>query len=240
VSTTLGSTIRKLAIPAALVAVWLIIAVSYYGPADPLSAQEIDAYIAKVERVLAANAVMPEGVGLSADGLAGPLAELRAFAERDDGEPVYMVNMMRWRAGQLLAPEGAGVTGINTPQEADRAYNAGLFWTLLSNYSHTAFLAHAETNAFNYGTGAEADQWGEVGIFRYRSRRDFFEMISSQEYSNILYLKLLSMGAIALVPTRVHGLLLNPMPNVPLVLAAIFLIGYLACLLFRVRLRTKN
>lgn len=239
-SITLGSTIRKLAMPATLVAVWLIFAASYYGPADPLSAQEIDAYIARVEGVLAANAVMPEGVGMSADGLAGPLAELRAFAERDDGEPVYMVNMMRWRAGQLHPPPGVSVTGIDTPQDADHAYNAGLFWTLLRNYSHTAFLAHAEANAFNYGTGAEADQWGEVGIFRYRSRRDFFEMISSQQYSNILYLKLLSMGAIALVPTQVHGPLLNLMPSVPLVLAAIFLIGYLAYLLLRVRPGQEN
>ena len=230
----------KFVIPGILAVIWAAVAMLYYGPSNPLNPAEIDNYMTGVEKLLVANAVMPEGAGLTAEGLAGPIAELRAFAERDDGKPVFMINMMRWREGELVFPQGVSNSDVNTALDADMTYNEGLFWTLLHNYSHTAYLSHAEPNAFNYGSTADADQWGEVGIFRYRSRRDFFEMITSEDYNNILYLKLLSMGVIALVPTQVHGLMFNPMPGFPVVLGTAFIIGYLVFLLISGRRGSRN
>jgi hypothetical protein len=43
------------------------------------------------------------------------------------------------------------------------------------------------------------------------------------------------MGAIAIAPTQPHGLLFNPMPNMPVVLFFLLLVGYLAYLLLALR-----
>ena len=183
-----------------------------------------------------ANFVMPEGVGLDPLGLEAALTDFREFAERDDGYPIYMVNLMKWRKGELSFPAGAGLAdSIKTAEEADLAYNANLFWELLGNYSHTAYLARAEANATNYGTSAHADGWGEIGIFRYNSRRDFFNMITSDSYRAIVYLKFVSMGEIAIAPSQPHGLLFNPMPNTPVLLFFVMTIGYLVFLVFSMR-----
>jgi hypothetical protein len=118
-----------------------------------------------------------------------------------------MVNLMKWREGDLSFPAAAELADfIKTAEEADLAYNKALFWELLANNSHTAYLASVEPNTFNYGTSPEADGWGEIGIFRYNSRRDFFNMVTSDSYRNILYLKMVSMGGIAIAPSQPHGL----------------------------------
>jgi hypothetical protein len=179
---------------------------------------------------------MPEGSGMDPRGLAGAMGDLRAFAERDDGKAIYMVNLMKWREGELSFPPIADpevAATIANAEDADIAYNERLFWTLLENNSHTAYLSRTEPNALNYGTvaGADADGWGEIGIFRYNSRRDFFNMITSDTYLSAMYLKMVSMGAIALVPSQPHGLLFNPMPNMPVLMFFVLVILYLVYLL---------
>lgn len=221
-----------IALASVLVAIWVAAAYFFYAPGEPLSQAEIDDYMVEVQKLLQTSFVMPEGIGLDPRGLDGALSDLRAMAERDDGKPIYMVNLMKWRQGELSFPAGAELAAsIETAEEADLAYNEGLFWDLLANNSHTAYLASAEPNALNFGTSADADGWGEIGIFRYNSRRDFFEMIASDSYRNILYLKMVSMGGIAIVPSQPHGLLFNPMPNIPVLLFFLLSIFYLLFLL---------
>ena len=224
-----------------LLAVWASAAWFFYAPTSPLQPAEIDGYMAKVETLLTRSFVMPEGVGADPRGLAGAMSDLRAFAERDDGKAIYMVNLMKWRQGELSFPAGAEVVdSIQTAAQADSAYNKHLFWDLLSNYSHTAYLSSSEPNALNYGTapGADADDWGEIGIFRYNSRRDFFNMITSDSYMNVMYLKMVSMGAIAIAPSQPHGLLFNPMPNMPVLLFFALLTGYLLFLVLSMHAQT--
>lgn len=228
----------NLSVAGILLAIWAAAAYFFYAPTTPLSEEEIDNYMVDVQRLLEQSFVMPEGAGLDPRGLEGAMADLRAVAERDDGKAIYMVNLMKWREGELSFPAGASkADSIKTAEEADIAYNEGLFWDLLANYSHTAYLSSAEHNALNYGTnaGSEADGWGEIGIFRYNSRRDFFNMITSDSYLNIMYLKMVSMGAIAIAPSQPHGLLFNPMPNMPVLLFFVLTIGYLVFLVFSVR-----
>lgn len=224
------NTRARFAMAGILLGVWATVAWFFYAPGTPLQPEEIDGYMSKVETLLTRSFVMPEGVGADPRGLAGAMADLRAFAERDDGKAIYMVNLMKWRQGELSFPAGAELSGsIRTAEQADTAYNQQLFWDLLSNYSHTAYLSSSEPNALNYGTspGADADGWGEIGIFRYNSRRDFFNMITSDSYMNAMYLKMVSMGAIAIAPSQPHGLLFNPMPNMPVLLFFALTIGYL-------------
>ena len=217
-------------VAALLLATWIAIAFRYYGPADPLTDAEIDGYMDKVQHMFT-TVIVPDDSGIEIDPLQGlnkALGELRAFAESDNGKPFYMINMMKWRQAPLLPP---GVEFEGDVNDADARYNDMLFANLARNASHTAFLGSALPNALNYGTSAENDNWGDVGIFRYSSRRDFFEMISSEDYRNIVYFKLAAMGQVALVPTQVHGLALNPMPNLPVLLAGGGLVhrGHVVC-----------
>jgi len=233
----------NLTVAGVLLVAWAAAAWFFYAPAKPLSKTEIDGYMGKVQTLLERSFVMPEGTGVDPRGLQGALADLRAFAERDDGRAIYMVNLMKWREGELSFPAGADLAdSIETAEEADIAYNQRLFWDLLANYSHTAYLSSAEPNAMNYGTatGGDADGWSEIGIFRYNSRRDFFDMVTSDSYLNALYLKMVSMGAIAIAPSQPHGLLFNPMPNMPVLLFLLLTIGYLVFLAFSLRLNAGN
>lgn len=217
-----------------LFVVWLAVHLVYNAPEAPLSKVEIDRYMKGVERMLQTNFVMPQGAGLDPDGLAGAMEDLRQFAERDDGEPVYMVNIMKWRSGEIAFPAGKELDFIKTAQDADKEYNRRLFWDLLRNNSYTAFLGSAERNAFNYGATEELNNWGEIGVFRYSSRRDFFNMITSENYvENSLFLKLVSMGVVVVTPTKVHGMGLNPNPNISARVGVLFVIGFLLFLLFR-------
>jgi hypothetical protein len=228
----------NLTVGALLLAAWSICAWFFYAPTTPMSQTEIDNYMGKVQTLLETSFVMPQGTGMDPRGLAGAMSDLRDFAERDDGKAIYMVNLMKWRKGELSFPAGRDAPdGIKTAEDADLAYNQHLFWDLLANYSHTAYLSSTEPNALNYGTqpGADADGWGEIGIFRYNSRRDFFNMIASDSYLSAMYLKMVSMGAIALVPSQPHGLLFNPMPNMPVLLFFAMIIAYLVFLVFSLR-----
>lgn len=219
-------------IAALFVAVWLVVAIRYYGPAEPLTDAEIDRYMERVQHMFM-TVIVPDDSGIEVDpaqGLAKAIGELRHFAETDDGRPFYMVNLMKWRDTPLLPP---GVPFKGDVVDADAQYNERLFASLARNASHTAYLGRALPNALNYGTSGDSDGWGEVGIFRYSSRRDFFEMIGSEDYRNIVYLKLAAMGQVALVPTQVHGLAFNPMPNIPVLLFFGLLTTYQCVLLYR-------
>lgn len=238
-----SQTRANLTVAGILLAIWATSAWFFYAPTNPLSKEEIDSYMSKVQILLETSFVMPEGMGMDTRGLEGAMGDLRAFAERDDGRAIYMVNLMKWREGELSFPPGADLAGsIETAEQADIAYNQRLFWDLLANYSHTAYLSSAESNAMNYGTaaGAEVDNWSEIGIFRYNSRRDFFNMVTSDSYLNALYLKMVSMGTITIAPSQPHGLLFNPMPNMPVLLFFVIIIGYLLFLLFSLRSQTPN
>lgn len=203
---------------------------AYYGPAEPLTQGEIDQYMQQVRHMFETVGV-PDGNG--GGELETFMTQFRRFAETDDGKPFYMVNLMKWRDKAVFRPHIEGVEGM-TPKEADLRYNELLFHELLANASHTAYLSSAIQNALNYGASSEdVDNWSEIGIFRYRSRRDFFNMVGSEDYRNIVFFKLASMGTIVLTPTQVHGLAFNPMPNIPALLGILLTIGYLVFLLLR-------
>lgn len=225
---TLISQRLPLIIAMLFVLVWSLFAHNYYGPTKPLSKLEVEHHVSNV-REMFVKAGVPD-----ADGnvnLGAILTQMRRFAENDDGKPIYMINLMKWR-NKAVFREQIQHADTLTAQDADLAYNQKLFYELAKNASHTAYLSSTFENAINYGFDDDTvDHWGEVGIFRYRSRRDFLNMLGSDSYTNIVYLKLASMGRIAITPSQPHGLLFNPMPNLPVLLAFLFIIAYLITLL---------
>ena len=94
----------------------------------------------------------------------------RTLAEDDDGREFYMVNLMRHREKAQYPP---GSPYDDDVQAAADRYNRAVVPALLKRGSHPILLANV------LGTFLEpegSDRWDQVGIVRYRSRRDMLDM----------------------------------------------------------------
>lgn len=156
----------------------------YGGYATPLTQEEAEAYLSQI--------VAAEG-GPSPGLRAG---RMRAFAEGDDGRDFYMVNLVRYR-DTAEYPEGKGA--MKSVEEAREEYAGGIMPLLLRRAAHPALLGTPITT-FLPGTTDE-DLWDIVAIVRYRSRRDFFDSITSPEFRAAVVHKWASVEHTMVVPT---------------------------------------
>ena len=134
----------------------------YGGRGTPLSQDEVDAMMTRIE------------LNRRSRGGADPelLAALRRVGAADDGDEFYMVNLMRHRQ-KALYPEGYDYD--DDVEAAERRYAKGILPQLLKRASMPVFLG-TPTGLFLQPDGSEV--WDQVGIVRYRSRRDFLEMVA--------------------------------------------------------------
>jgi hypothetical protein len=134
----------------------------YGGKTAPLTPSEADALVAVIERNAAAR------------GGADPvlLESLRRVAASDDGYEFCMVNLIRHRQ-KAFYPEGSGYD--DDVQAAERRYAAGMLPRLLKRAAFPVFLG-TPTGLFLQPEGA--DVWDQVALVRYRSRRDFLQMVA--------------------------------------------------------------
>jgi len=132
----------------------------YRGPQSPLSAQEIEAYLKRIEANQSATEEPFDSKGL------------RDFFEQDDGAPFYVVNLIQFhKYAQYPDQAETQITGV---EAADR-FNAAVIPELLKRGSHPTFGGS--------GVHATYDKWDQVGIVRYRSRRDLADLFASDEFS---------------------------------------------------------
>lgn len=140
----------------ALFVVW------YGGSGAPLSVAEADAMIDEIEAAAEARS------GGHADGEL--IDSFRVLTREDDGREFYMLNLMRYRE-KALYPEGSSYG--DDAREASARYTAVVFPALVRRGS-LPILIGEYAGAFIPSTGAES--WDQVGIVRYRSRRDMLDM----------------------------------------------------------------
>jgi hypothetical protein len=134
----------------------------YGGKGMPLSQDEVDALIAAIEQ----NA--------RSRGGADPelLEAFRRVGEADDGQEFYMVNLARHRK-KALYPEGYDYD--DDVQAAERRYATAILPRLLKRASSPVFVG-TPTGLFLHPEGA--DEWDQLALVRYRSRRDLLEMVA--------------------------------------------------------------
>jgi len=126
---------------------------------SPLTESEVDAYLAN----------------LSDDSEFDEIREqMRQLGITDDGAEMFMMNLNVYKGGA-----GEDSTGI----EDYASYGRGTMPLLLSRASHPVF----------YTVGIQTlmspryeESWQEVFLVRYRSRRDFISMITSDAYQENL------------------------------------------------------
>lgn len=136
----------------------------YGGTGSPMAPSEAQELVDRIEaRARAANADAYD---------AELIRSFRVLAERDDGGEFYMLNLMRFREKAQYPPSLATKYGADV-REAARRYNEAVVPALLRRASLPVLLGEY-AGPFIPASGAE--RWDQVGIVRYRSRRDMLEM----------------------------------------------------------------
>ena len=121
------------------------------------------------------------------------LSRLRRWAEADDGAPVHMLNLIRFRDSMSAVPGHPEFTG--TAQEANSHYEQVVLPMLARRGIYPVFASTPqglgdglESNLL--GFEAEMDFWDRVMLVRYPSRRAFLDLASNQAYMTVAPYKL--------------------------------------------------
>jgi len=156
---------------------WIVLFLLYFaflfwygGEGEPLSEAETQAMLAEIRAGADAEERRPREKLLSA------FAEL---ASQDDGNEFYMINLMRFRE-KALYPEGSGYD--DDVEAAAARYSEAVVPALLKRGSHPILLSK-QTGSFLSPKGI--DDWDQVAIVRYRSRRDMLDMAIELSRSNL-------------------------------------------------------
>ena len=128
---------------------------------EPYTSEEIDNLAIRMEQ---AEGSTPE-----------QLKNLILLLKEDDGKEFFMLNLNRYEYAENEAKGGV--------PKAYQDYGLPVIWMILARAGHPIFSAEIP----NYLLDGEVtnNRWDEVIIVRYRSRKDFFNMVTSDEYLKI-------------------------------------------------------
>jgi len=174
-----------------------------------LTREEIDRYLGAVEKL-----------PLPAEAMTAALARLRAWAEADDGKPLYMLNLMRFYPQLRSFPGTPNFQG--TPDQANAFYEKGVSMMLLRRAGYP--MVGGRTQGKNLlEVPAALDNWSRVLVVRYPSRRAFLSLLADPAYALYVPYKLMALE-IALVPVS-RGLMI---PDLRWIVGGILVILFLA------------
>jgi uncharacterized protein (DUF1330 family) len=152
-----------------------------------LSESEIDAHLA----VLKASPAIPEPQRSEV------IRDLRKWALEDDGQPVYMVNLLRYYEKIQPIP---GVPEIQMTPEASNAYYEEKVTAMAFKAGDYPIFAGKPQGNNVVGREPDADNWTRVLVMRYPSRRHVLALFCSPDYLQYAPYKLAALK-INLVPT---------------------------------------
>jgi len=178
----------------AVVLLGVYFAVANFQSASTITKEEVEDYTQKLEKEV------PQEL----PGRAEFISRLRAWAANDDGQPVYMLNSMRFY-NQLQPFPGAPTSG--TPLEANAKYEEVVTPMLLSSGGYPLFEGPTTRfgNSFDKKSNimvydSLSDNLDRVLLVRYPGRRSFLDLVTNTEYLKIMPNKLASLEVI-LTPT---------------------------------------
>jgi len=210
----------------ALAAAGTVAGLSAFQSARKLSQADVARYIGILERDLPPALEDREEF----------ISRLRAWAENDDGRPVYMLNLMRF-FDQLRPFPGAPVTG--TPRDANAHYETSLAPMLLRRGGYPILAGSAtkisaakisaarasagqasagQASAGQAGSGQDRasnlmvyrpglDNWDRVLVIRYPGRRTFLDLVTDPRYLEVMPYRL---SSAEVVLTPVSGQVVMP------------------------------
>ena len=182
----------------------VLIAVFSGASAEPsggaLSKAEVDRYIG----------ILEESLPVEWEERDEFIARMRAWGESDDGQPFYMLNLMRL-FDEIQPIPGAPAT--MTPMEANAHYEEVVGPILASLSAYPVFVGDTmQTSSSQKKSNlivfkSELDSWDRVLIIFYPQRRAFFELVTNPEYLKVMPYK---MGSLDVVLTPLSGGLIAP------------------------------
>lgn len=152
-----------------------------------LNAAEVDAYIAKIDAQVPLPPAQREEI----------LKRVRAFGAEDDGQPLYMLNVMRYLPALAPVKGTEGFSGM--PAEANAKYEAAVTPLLLRLGASATYAGNVKGRNL-FGFDATVDDWSRVLVVRYPSRRAFLDLVSDPAYAPMVPYKLASLD-LQLTPT---------------------------------------
>ncbi|MBL0916188.1 MAG: hypothetical protein IBJ13_11960 [Sphingopyxis sp.] len=209
-------TIWLTAIWAGALALWLIFLMFYDGRRRPLSASEIDAFLATL------------GPRMAETG--NDFARMRVFLEADDGREFVMVNLVGTRPGPVTDP-ASGETREGS--EWLRRYSDPFVRGLLKRGGHPLFVGRKVGGYIDAWNTPEDPGWSLAGTMRYRSRRDLVRMASDPAFRNAHLNKSLGIETTFSFPTqRQIAFYASPRATVGLTLALMAALAHIMKLTF--------
>ncbi len=172
---------------------------------DPFTVEEVDTLLSKVE----AQGTNPE-----------ELKNLRSLLKDDDGEEFFMLNLNRYEYAENEIQQGVPV--------AYQKYGQAVMPMILKRAGHPVYSG--EISDYLVGGGIKEEGWHEIILVRYRSRQDFVNMVTSDEYLKAAKLRYVSIEYAEVIPTNVRINLVTPRL---FILALLFLIALVTDRLIR-------
>jgi len=152
--------------------IWLLPALFFalflfwYTPSGgPLSDAEVDNFVVKME----ANGSSPEAIAM-----------IRQFGEEDTGKHFIMINNIDY--DETPGNVAGAAPGENAQQLMDR-YMGHMIPAMLSRGSHPVMMGPAAYLSIDVIGVEGVDTWDMGGLVRYRSRRDFLEIVTDPAFS---------------------------------------------------------
>ena len=145
---------------------------------DPLTAEEIDKIVGEAE----AQDSNPE-----------ELKNLRQLLKDDDGEEFFMLNLNRYEYSENEVQKGVPV--------AYQKYGQAVMPMILKRAGHPIYVG--EISDYLVGGDLKEGGWHEIILVRYRSRQDFINMITSDEYLIAAKYRYVGIEYAEVIPTKV-------------------------------------
>ena len=172
---------------------------------DPLTAEEIDKLVGEAE----AQDSNPE-----------ELKNLRQLLKDDDGEEFFMLNLNRYEYSENEVQRGV--------PDAYQKYGQAVMPMILKRAGHPIYVG--EISDYLVGGDLKEGGWHEIILVRYRSRQDFINMITSDEYLIAAKHRYVGIEYAEVIPTNV---ILNLATPRLFILALLFLIALVTDRLIR-------
>ena len=167
---------------------------------DPLTAEEIDKIVGEAE----AQDSNPE-----------ELKNLRQLLKDDDGKEFFMLNLNRYEYSENEVQKGVPV--------AYQKYGQAVMPMILKRAGHPIYVG--EISDYLVGGDLKEGGWHEIILVRYRSRQDFINMITSDEYLIAAKHRYVGIKYAEVIPT--NAILSLATPRL-FILAILFLIALVA------------
>jgi hypothetical protein len=147
--------------PAVFTFLYLAFLLWYGGRGKPLSLTEVESLLIEMKQ---------RAGRLEQDDESPILQQFRELTKNDDGREYYMVNLLKFRE-KALYPEGSSFG--DDPLAANARYNRAIIPLLLKHGGHPVYLGEVQGRFIH---PLLADDWDQIGMVRYRSRRDMLKM----------------------------------------------------------------